>query len=350
MAYTSIADPSAHFQITEYTGDGNSGRQVTNGGNSDLKPDIVYIKYRSAGVSPTWYDSSRGATKRLYRDFNSSEATLTEGVQSFDTDGFTVGNLGEVNSNNIPYVAWQWHMNGGTTSSNTDGTITSTVQANTDAGMSMMTYTGNATQGATVGHGLGVKPNLIIVKMRTGYDWQMRHHATGTYTQAYYGWTWSTTAGTNSATSIWSTTEPTTSVFSLGSGATTNRDGYSYVAYCFAEVKGFSKFGLYTGNGNTNGQFIYTGFKPAFIELKRASQNWHVWDTTRNPSNPAKKWISSSTSAAEYTSAADIDILSNGFKIRNTEAVTNNYNVEYIYTAFAEQPFVTSTGIPATAR
>ena len=350
MAYTSIDDPSAHFQITEYTGDGNSGRQVTNGGNSDLKPDIVWIKYKSAGVSPTWYDSSRGATKRLYRDFNSSEATLTEGVQSFDTDGFTVGNLGEVNSNNIPYVAWQWHMNGGTTSSNTDGTITSTVQANTDAGMSIMTYTGNATQGATVGHGLGEKPACIIEKMRTGYDWQMRHHATGGYTQAYYGWAWSSTAGTNSATSIWSTTEPTTSVFSLGNGATTNRDGYSYVAYCFAEKKGFSKFGLYTGNGNTNGQFIYTGFKPAFIELKRASQNWHVWDTTRNPSNPAKKWISSSTSAAEYTSAADIDILSNGFKMRAASTTVNTASTIHYYWAFAESPFVTSTGIPTTAR
>ena len=284
MAYTNVDDSSAHFQTTEYTGDGTSGRQVTNGGNSDLKPDIVWIKYRSAGVSPTWYDSSRGATKRLYTDFNSSESTQAEGVQSFTTDGFTVGNLGEVNSNNIPYVAWQWHMNGGSTSSNTDGTITSTVQANTDAGMSIVTYTGNATQGATVGHGLGEKPAVVLVKMRTGYDWQMRHHATGKYTQASYRWAWNSTAGADSATSVWTTTEPTTSVFSLGNGATTNRDGYSFVAYCFAQKKGFSKFGTYRGNGNTDGTFVYTGFKPAFINIKRASENWHVWDSTRNPS------------------------------------------------------------------
>jgi len=351
MAYTTINDPSAHFQITEYTGDGNSGRQVTNGGNSDLKPDIVWIKYRSAGVSPTWYDSSRGATKRLYTDFNSTEATLAEGVQSFTTDGFTVGDSGEVNSNSIPYVAWQWHMNGGSTSSNTDGSTTSTVQVNSDAGMSIVQYTGNGTDGTTVGHGLGAKPALIIGKsVAAAYDWQMRHHATGGYTQAYYSWAWNSTAASNSATSIWSTTEPTTSVFSLDSAAVTNRDGYSQIAYCFAEKQGFSKFGTYTGNGNTDGPFVYTGFKPAFINIKRASENWHVWDSARNPSNPATKWIASSTSAAEYTSAADIDILSNGFKVRNTQAVTNSSTVDYIYLAFAENPFVTSTGIPTTAR
>ena len=350
MAYTNIDDPSAHFQITTYTGNGTTNTQITNTGNSDLKPDIVWIKYRNQGVSHVWYDSSRGATKRLYRDFNSSEATQAEGVQSFNTDGFTIGTAGENNSNGNNFVAWQWHMNGGSTSSNTDGTITSTVQANTDAGMSIVTYTGNATQGATVGHGLGEKPAVVLVKMRTGYDWQMRHHATGKYTQAYYRWAWNSTAGADSETSVWTTTEPTTSVFSLGNGATTNRDGYSFVAYCFAQKKGFSKFGTYRGNGNTDGTFVYTGFKPAYVEIKTASQNWHVWDSTRNPSNVTNKYIASSTSAAEYTSGGDIDILSNGFKLRATNAAWNGSSTDYIYSAFAENPFVTSTGIPTTAR
>lgn len=350
MAYTNIDDPSAHFQTTTYTGDGQTGRTVTNGGNSDLQPDIVWIKYRSAGVSHVWYDSSRGTTKRLYRDFNSSEATQPEGVQAFNSDGFTLGNAGASNGNTIPFVAWQWHMNGGSTSSNTDGTITSTVQANTDAGMSIVTYTGNAVQGATVGHGLGAKPAFIVVKMLTGYDWQVRHHATGKYTQSYYRWPWNSTAGGDGATSVWTTTEPTTSVFSLGNGATTNRAGYSFIAYCFAQKKGFSKFGTYRGNGNTDGTFVYTGFKPAYIEIKTGSQNWHVWDSARNTSNVSSKYIASSTSAAEYTSGGNIDILSNGFKLRATNAAWNGSGTDYIYSAFAENPFVTSTGIPTVAR
>ena len=350
MAYTSIDDSSAHFQTTLYTGDGQTGRTVTNGGNSDLQPDIVWIKYRSAGVSHVWYDSSRGATKRLYRDFNSTEATQSEGVQAFSSDGFTLGNAGASNGNTIPFVAWQWHANGGTTSSNTDGTITSTVQANTDAGISIATYTGNAVDGATVGHGLGVKPAFIVVKMLTGYSWQVRHQATGHYSQAYYSWAWDSTAGSNSATSTWSTTEPTTSVFSLGNGATTNRDGYSFIAYCFAEKQGFSKFGTFVGNGSTDGVFVYTGFRPAYIEIKTASQNWHVWDSARNAHNVSNKYIASSTSAAEYTSGGDLDILSNGFKLRASNAAWNGSGTDYIYSAFAEHPFVTSKGIPTTAR
>jgi hypothetical protein len=242
-------------------------------------------------------------------------------------------------------------MNAGSTSSNTDGSTTSTVQVNSDAGMSIVQYTGNGTDGTTVGHGLGAKPACIIGKsVAAAYDWQMRHHATGGYTQAYYSWAWSSTAAANSSTSIWSTTEPTTSVFSLDSGAVTNRDGYSQIAYCFAEKQGFSKFGTYTGNGSTDGVFVYTGFKPAYIEIKTASQNWHVWDSTRNPSNVANKYIASSTSAAEYTSGGDIDILSNGFKLKATNAAWNGSGTAYIYSAFAENPFVTSTGIPTTAR
>tara|TARA_R100001509_G_scaffold9810_1_gene5345 strand:+ start:3022 stop:4077 length:1056 start_codon:yes stop_codon:yes gene_type:complete len=351
MAYTDIDDPSAHFQVTEYTGDGNTGRTVTNGGNSDLHPDIVWIKYRSAGVSHVWYDSSRGTTKRLYRDFNSTEATQPEGVQAFSSDGFTLGNAGASNQNTIPYVAWQWHMNAGSTSSNTDGSTTSTVQVNSDAGMSIVQYTGNGTDGTTVGHGLGAKPALIIGKSIAGaYSWQVRHHATGKYTQAYYSWPWDSTAGANSATSIWTNTEPTTSVFSLGSGAVTNRSGYSQIAYCFVEKKGFSKFGTYRGNGNTDGTFVYTGFKPAYVEIKTTSQNWHVWDSARNPLNVSNKYIASSTSAAEYTSGGNIDILSNGFKLRATDGAWNGSGTDYIYSAFAENPFVTSTGIPTVAR
>ena len=352
MAYTTIDDGSAHFQTAEYTGDGNSGRTVTNGGNSDLQPDWVWIKYLTAGVSHVTYDSSRGATKRLYIDFASTEATQSEGVQSFDSDGFTLGNAGASNGNTIPFAAWQWHANGGSTSSNTDGSITSTVQANTDAGISILTYTGTGSA-ATIGHGLGKKPAWIIVKSRTtSANWTVRHHKT---TNNYDFLSMNESDAATANDSAWTQTDPTTSVFSIGTAAAVNQNTIGYIAYCFAEVQGFSHFGLYYGNASTNGPMVVTGFKPAFLFVKSVgARNWILFDGTRDPGNLVNEYVYSNQSSAEGQSSTNgYDFLANGFRVRNTYNDGNVDGEKYLYMAFAKNPFVTSvTGgsIPTTAR
>jgi len=349
MAYTTIDDGSAHFQTAEYTGDGNSGRTVTNSGNSNLQPDWIWIKYLTAGVSHVTYDSSRGATKRLYIDFASTEATQSEGVQSFDSDGFTLGNASASNGNTIPFAAWQWHANGGTTSSNTDGSITSTVQANTDAGISILTYTGTGSA-ATIGHGLGKAPAWIIVKSRTtSANWTVRHHRTDN------NYDFLSLNESNAATAndgAWTQTDPTTSVFSIGTASAVNQSGIGYIAYCFSEIQGFSKFGQYHGNGSSDGSFVYTGFKPAFLLVKSVgARNWILFDSTRDSFNLVDEYVYANQSSAEaQSSTSGYDFLSNGFKARNTYNDGNVNHEKYLFMAFAESPFVTSSGVPNTAR
>ena len=342
MAYTNIDDPSAHFQIKLYTGNGSDNHAITNDGNSDLEPDVVWIKYRTAGVSHVWYDSSRGATKRLYVDFNGAEGTASTGVKSFDSDGFTLGTLGESNGNTVSFVAWQWHANGGTTSSNTDGYLTSTVQANTDAGFSIVTFTADGST-RTVGHGLGVKPDILLVKSR---------NVAG-------GWLFITDLidgsmdygrlDTDAAFSTINYDAPTSSVFQYNDNNTNTQ-----VAYCFAQKQGYSKFGTYAGSGNADGPFINTGFKPGLVILKQTSNSgngWFVFDSERNPVNKStNKYIRADESGAEGGASKILDMYSNGFKIIHSDSATNGSGHTYIYMAFAENPFVTSTGIPATAR
>ena len=340
MAYTNIDDPSAYFQTKTYTG--NSGTlAVTNDGNSDLQPDLLWIKNRTVGYSHALYDSSRGTGKVLRPNGTNAEGTVTNGVTAFGTNGFTVGSAADVNEDNL--VAWQWKANGGTTSSNTDGSITSTVQADTDAGFSIVTYTGTGSAG-TIGHGLGVKPDIIIFKRKNGtnnWDFQFKGEArlTLNLTDAQ-------------ATNVLCTFTSTTT--DLGSVATgeKNANGGTYVAYCFAEKQGYSKFGSYVGNGNANGAFVYTGFKPAFIMCKRTDgggNSWDMHDSARDPFNPSGRTFYANTDGAELT-GNNVDLLSNGFKQRDTSANRNGSGNTYIYMAFAESPFTTSTGIPTTAR
>ena len=257
MAYTSINDPSAHFQTTLYTGDGNDDRQVTNGGNSDLKPDLVWVKDRTQSESNAWFDSSRGATKRIQSNTDGAESTEVATVKSFTTDGFTVGTSGSVNNGSNPddYVAWQWKANGGTTSSNTDGSITSTVQANTDSGFSIVQYTGTGTA-ATIGHGLGVAPAMYIVKNRdqTGTNWTVFHK--DLTSNAYSLYLNDTSAQSNSV-GYWNGTSPTSTVFSIkASSGDVNTNTEDYIVYCFASKQGFSKFGKYFGNAASDGVFV----------------------------------------------------------------------------------------------
>ena len=350
MAYTSIDDPSAHFQIATYTGTGST-QSVGNDGNSNLKPDWVWIKKRNSTGNHGVFDSTRGATKELVTNGANAEATDAQLLTQFDTDGFTVGTNSGVNGSSDTFVGWQWKANGGTTSSNTDGSITSTVQADTTAGFSIVTFTGTGST-ATVGHGLGAIPAMIIQKNRDSTaNWSVKHHKT---TNNYDFLNLNLTSAATANDSIWTQTDPTTSVFSIGTSTAINQSGQDQVCYCFAEKQGYSKFGKYTGNGNANGTFVFTGFKPNFVMLREIgnTNSWWMFDTARDTYNTADARLAADQNSVEATGSFTnvIDFLSNGFKLRNTDSAWNRSGGTYIYMCFAENPFVTSTGIPTTAR
>ena len=350
MAYTNIDDPSAHFQNALWTGNGGN-QSITNDGNSDLKPDWIWVKCRNVNYSHCSYDSSRGRGKHLAQNVTDAEQTVF-GVDTFNSDGFTLNSAVDLNANNSTYVGWQWKANGGTTASNSDGATTSTVQANQDAGFSIITWTGTGSA-TTLGHGLGVAPAMLIVKNRTtAVDWAVYHKD---LTDAGYVIQINTTdAQADSGTNRWNHTDPTSSVFSVGAGQQTNQNTNNMICYAFAEKQGYSKFGKYAANGSADGPFVYTGFKPAFIMFKKSSDsgdNWMMYDNKRPGFNVTDEALHPNSSAAEYDNAnANLDILSNGFKLRSSFGWVNQNSHTYIYMAFAENPFVTSTGIPTTAR
>jgi hypothetical protein len=350
MAYTNIDDPSAYFQTALWTGDGNDNKQITNDGNSDLKPDLVWLKDRTQAESHAWFDSSRGASVRLQSNNTNAESTESATQKSFTTDGFTVGTSSSVNNGSNPdqYAAWQWKANGGTTSTNTAGTINTTIQTNTTAGFSICTHDGNGTAGATFGHGLGVKPDFIIAKRRDGItNWRCYHSDLGATKTILLN----TTDASFDSSDSWNNTEPTSTLVSVGSGSRTNATGSPILFYIFASKQGYSKFGSYVGNGNANGTFVYTGFKPAMVITKKSSVtggNWTIYDNKRNPFNVADKVLLPNASNADQT-VINFDFVSNGFKCRNSGSENEN-GTTFIYMAFAENPFVTSTGIPTTAR
>ena len=345
MPYTSIDDPSKYFQATEYTGTGAT-QSVGNTGNSDLKPDWVWIGGRASGDNNSIFDSTRGATKELISNGANAEATDAQLLTQFDTDGFTVGTNGGVNGSGDAYVAWQWKANGGTTSTNTNGTVNSTVQANTTAGFSIVKW---ASDGApdTIGHGLSQAPDWIFMKSTvSGLHWFGYSRALGPGKQHLLALDY-----IQSNTSVLNNTDPSSTVFY------TNHSDVSsggMIAYCFHSVQGYSKFASYTGNGNTNGPFVYTGFKPAFILLRHSSgsgNGWFAFDNKRDPDNgPTEKYLRVDESGAEGTASKILDMYSNGFKIIHADSATNGSGHTYIYMAFAENPFVTSTGTPTTAR
>ena len=355
MAYTNIDDPSAYFQTKIYTGDGNNNRAITNDGNSDLQPDFIWLKDRNVGFGHRLTDSTRGITKNLASETSGAESTSTTQYASWNTDGFTLiyGGQQVPNFNGHTYVAWQWKANGGTTASNSDGSITSTVQANQDAGFSIVTYTGTGSAG-TIGHGLGVVPSVMMIKNREyAASWVVYHkdiHADA----EEYGLRLNNTNARESNSGFWNNTAPTSSVFTIGGNAGVNNGDNTdtLVAYCFAEKQGYSKFGSYVGNGNANGAFIYTGFKPAFVLVKSSSatHNWHILDNKRDPENVVDKYLNADNTATEATFTFG-DFVSNGFKWRSSSGTSfNESGTSYIYMAFAENPFTTSTGIPTTAR
>ena len=354
MAYTNIDDPSAHFQTKLYTGTGNS-LALTNDGNSDLKPDFAWIKRRDGAYSHALFDSSRGSTERLVSNLTQGVDTNAQYITSFNTDGFTAGTDANINGNNLSYVAWQWKANGGTTSSNTDGSVTSTVQANQDAGFSIVTFTSAPSSGTgifSVGHGLGQIPAMVITKSRdsTSNWWSWHKGLTGGNSNTSYIVALERITAEGSYSNAWGA-GMTSSVFGMQSGNTAVASS-DYVAYCFAEKQGYSKFGKYVGNGNTNGAFVYTGFKPAWVMIKRSDgvTNWRLFDNKRSGFNGDTSQLYPNLSNAEDAAGDQIDLLSNGFKNRTASGDQNISGASYIYMAFAENPFTTSTGIPTTAR
>ena len=341
MPYTVIDKGSKYFNTITYTASGN-GQVVT---GNPYKPDFVWLKRRSLTGAHYLYDVVRGANNSLQSNSTSSEASSDNYLTSFNSDGWTLGSGNYTSPDTI--VGWSW-LASNTTASNTSGTISSTVSANTTSGFSVGKTTGTLTSGTiTVGHGLGVAPSMILWKRTDGVsNWQVYHKSTGTNLLQL------NSTGAVVSGSYWGTMSSTTFTVSnslYGAGET-------YAFYCFAEVKGFSKFGSYTGNGSTDGIFIYTGFKPAFLIVKRysnAGYDWLLYDNKRQVQyNVVDDFVFPSTADAEVTGNANqsLDFLSNGVKYRGLGDTSNGSGASYIYMAFAENPFVSSKGIPCTAR
>ena len=352
MAYTAIDDPEKFFQTDIYTGDGSTTQAQTFDGNSDMQPDMVWIKERSEARSHVLFDSVRGVTVQLNTNDTASDATVNDSLKVFGSDGYSVGPNNSTGKGSQTYVAWAWKAGtafSNDASSTSVGSVDSTGSVSTDAGFSIINVVKNNTTAHTVAHGLGAVPQMIIGKSRTGgsYRWIVYHKDIGNTHAQYLNETF---VNTDSVT-FWNDTTPTSSVFSLG---TDNSWNGTSIFYCFAEKKGYSKFGTYKGNGNVDGTFVYTGFKPAFILQKntaRAGAGWGMFDSTRTPTNVSKGMLIANSNAVEDTSdASRVDFLSNGFKWRTTDNWFNDNGAATIYMAFAENPFVTSTGVPVTAK
>jgi len=349
MAYTTINKSTAHFNTKIYTGNTTAGHSITGVG---FQPDFTWVKKRNATTNHFLFDAIRGATKAIRSNGTNAEETQANALTAFGSDGFTVGNDGDVNGGNM--ASWNWKA-GGAGSSNTAGGINSTVSVNTTSGFSIVKYTGNGSSGSTVGHGLGSVPQVIITKRLTsGDDWIVQHHkiTTGNPWDDQYCMLNSTAARAGSY-SVSGGYTPTSSLIYLGSDGRVNGNGQDYISYVFAEKTGYSKFGSYAGNGNADGTFIFTGMKPAWIMTKQTNGSdwWVINDTKRDTFNASTLGIRPNDTAAESSDSAwTKDILSNGFKQRTANGGSNGSGNTYIYMAFAEAPLVGTNNIPCTAR
>lgn len=374
MAYSNIKDPSAYFQALTYTGNGTTTNNVTNTGNSNLQPDWVWIKQRSGTQDHVVTDSSRdgevasGTNLVLTSNTAEAEASSTGFGINYATNGINFDAAwAKVNASGQTYVAWQWKANGGTTTSKSSTTIDTNVttpcvqQVNTDAGFSIVTYTASSSYAGTethLEHGLGVGPKVLFVKRRdTAGNWNVYHAENGASPNAGYGYlllnTTNATQVASPSNQYWLNTPVESNATLLALGVENGADGGEYVCYAFAEKQGYSKFGKYTGNGSQNGPMLYTGFKPAFVIMKRTDSAgaWHVFDNKRSGYNYANDVIQADVPDAELSGQTYqfVDLLSNGFKVRRATHGPNVSGGTYIYMAFAENPFVAG-GIPTTAR
>ena len=336
--------PSEHFNTVLWTGNGSS-QSIS---SLEFQPDFTWIKSRSIVDSNHLFDSVRGAGQRLRSDSTAAENyNETAYLTSFDSDGFSLGGDDGVNKNTATYVAWNWKAGGNAASvgSNTDGSINTTdTSANVDAGFSISTWTGNATSGASVGHGLSKAPEMIINKCRSSAGNWAVYHASNTSEPETEYLELETTAATADIENIWNDQAPTNSVFYLGNNASVNGNGETFVTYCFHSVDGYSKVGSYVGNGNANGTFVYTGFKPMMVISKyTGTENWNIIDTKRSPHNLMEDLLKPDVNDAEIDTQIDIDFLSNGFKPRINSGFLNGNGHTIIYIAWAETPFKYST-------
>jgi len=350
MAYSDIKDPSAYFQIALHSS--SNAATITNDGNSDLQPDLLWSKARGAGYNNALYSSTQGVREFTITNTTASVNTSASGydLTSFNTNGFSTGNNQfNIICGNTTYVAWQWHVNSGTTSSNTEGNVTNTLQVNQDAGISISKFTSASSGNTTIGHGLGVTPDVFIVLAYIGSaGWWINHKGLTNQSDKYLGLHVPQAEGTLS----WGAA-PTSTLITLAPGFVGNNTT-TVMCYAFAEKQGYSKFGKYIGNGNADGPFVYTGFKPRFLMIKSttATGSHVIWDSKRSPFNGMDDYLVAAEADAEGTNGIfTIDAVSNGFKIRNTGANNglNQNATKYIYYAFAENPFVAG-GIPTTAR
>ena len=351
MAYTDLDKPSLYFNAKAYTGDGTTSNTITGIG---FQSDMVWFKSRSTTDSHFLTDSVRGITKYIRPSATNAEETETTAITSLTSDGYVLSTAGNVNDNNVTYASWNWKANG-SGSANTDGSLSSTVSANTTAGFSIVKWTGNRSQTQTIGHGLGSIPKMIIIKnLSATQGWTVYSSEIGANERLVLN----NTNAKGTCTACFGNTRPTSSVFTVGDDADTNGTGNAMIAYCFADVKGYSKMASYIGNGSsTDGTFVYTGFKPAFVLWKKSSDtgNWLMMDDKRSTFNFAQTYLKANATAAEDVTSSDIrwDFLSNGLKCRGDSSSINSSGAKYIYKAFASNPFVATSGsdaIPVTAR
>ncbi len=345
MAYTTIKKPSDYFNTKLYTGNGSNNYIITGVG---FDTDLAWIKNRG-GDDHRLFDKVRGVNKFIKS--NSTVVETTDAIFTTNSDGYELTNAGEVNATGANFVGWNWKANGAGVA-NTDGSISSTVSANTTSGFSIVSYTGTGAN-ATVGHGLGAVPKMILVKnLDSGGDgWGVYHVGTDASNPQDKFLELQFVNAVGDASTPWNDTAPTSSVFSVGTWTSSNASGQNLIAYCFADVQGYSKFGSYTGNGSTDGTFVYTGFKPAFVMVKKTSgaDDWGLFDNKRDVDNVTEHLLRANTSGAEEVHANfKMDFLSNGFKFRSTDGKMNGSGANYIYMAFAEQPLVGDN--PCTAR
>ena len=349
MAYTTIDNPELYFQTKLYTGTGSS-HAITLDGSENMQPDWVWIKRRNSAGGHMLTDVIRGVTKTIITNETGAEQTFSNGLTAFGSDGFTVGSEDGFNASSDTFVAWNWKA--GTSFSNDAsstgvGSLDSSGSKNTTAGFSIISFTGTESGTPSIAHGLSSTPEFIISKARDVSDnWMVFH---GSFSAQEYI-SLNSTGAKASASSVWNSL-PSSTVINMGDNAGVNDDG-AMIMYAFNSVKGFSKFGSYTGNGNADATFVYTGFKPAFVIIKPSSysNSWLILDNKRNTFNPTNTRLEADGSGADYSGLDYTDFLSNGFKIRTSNSHPNNSGGTLIYTAFAESPFVNSNGVPNNAR
>ena len=358
MAFTDIDNPELNFQTKTFSGNAGTNA-ITLDGSENMQPDWVWLKKRNGTANHHLVNSVAGAGRYLYANLTNAEGgDGADGggndlLASFNSDGFTLDAGADSNASGATGVAWCWKA-GGSASSNSDGSISSSVSVNTTAGFSIVSYTGGGGV-ATIGHGLGVVPAMIIVKPRdTADNWRVYHKGVDTSEPYDYHLRLNDNAARDDDAGFWNDTAPTSSVFTIGTNQGVSKSSDNFISYCFAEKQGYSKFKSYTGNGNSDGPFVFLGFKPAWIMIKRTddSANWCMYDNKRSSFNVSDDALVADDNVSEYTnnSGMAMDFTAQGFKVRGTNSFFNTSGSTYIFMAFAEQPFVNSSGVPTNAR